>query len=391
MHLSLKALTLLFCCVLMTVQYRAQQRRRAAAASSSSSDEQQPSASGHSAFSSLFSSASNTRSPSLYQRLGVPSDATAEQIRAAHRRLAMRYHPDKLLAAHCVSASSAANYAQGSSGDSSGHDMFIAIQEAYEVLSDQYERKRYDYALMTGMTYTRLPSAQRNVRGQECKQQARETPPFPAYVRRRPAAFTSTAHSTDADSGSSSTPQRVRVSRSFSSILSSPFVHVSPSPSTASATGTGSPPYHSPASSPSSTPNSPKTTASFLSPPSAATATTTDSTSGATAGTASSAPCRSPATAFEAGCALWSLLHGLFPDAQRAVASCSRLVQVAVMRLVLIPPRLLLSVVLLVAERRKRMHEARQRMQEGETQRRQRVHDEVSVGAYQGRSATEVR
>ncbi len=58
-----------------------------------------------------------------YRVLGVLRGATPEQIKAAHRRLAKRYHPD------------------GSSGDDI---RFLAVQEAYQLLSDPARRREWD-------------------------------------------------------------------------------------------------------------------------------------------------------------------------------------------------------------------------------------------------------
>lgn len=60
-----------------------------------------------------------------YQVLGVPRDATPEQIKKAYRRLAMKYHPD------VADAPDAA-------------EKFKEIGEAYEVLHDPNKRSMYD-------------------------------------------------------------------------------------------------------------------------------------------------------------------------------------------------------------------------------------------------------
>ncbi len=60
-----------------------------------------------------------------YEDLGVPRDASQEDIRAAHRRLARQYHPD-------------VNKEPGA------EDRFKEISEAYEVLRDPEKRERYD-------------------------------------------------------------------------------------------------------------------------------------------------------------------------------------------------------------------------------------------------------
>ena len=58
-----------------------------------------------------------------YRELGVPRGATDEQVKAAHRRLAKRYHPD------------------GADGDQA---RFLAVQEAYLLLSDPIRRRDWD-------------------------------------------------------------------------------------------------------------------------------------------------------------------------------------------------------------------------------------------------------
>jgi curved DNA-binding protein len=60
-----------------------------------------------------------------YETLGVSRDATQEQIHAAYRKLARKYHPD-------INKSSDAE------------DKFKRVGEAYEVLRDPEKRKRYD-------------------------------------------------------------------------------------------------------------------------------------------------------------------------------------------------------------------------------------------------------
>jgi curved DNA-binding protein len=60
-----------------------------------------------------------------YEVLGVPRDASQEDIRAAHRRLARQYHPDV-------------------NKDPGAEDRFKEISEAYEVLRDPEKRERYD-------------------------------------------------------------------------------------------------------------------------------------------------------------------------------------------------------------------------------------------------------
>src|SRR2546426_10899277 len=60
-----------------------------------------------------------------YEALGVPRDASEEDIRSAYRRQARKYHPD-------------VNKEPGA------EDRFKEISEAYEVLRDPEKRQQYD-------------------------------------------------------------------------------------------------------------------------------------------------------------------------------------------------------------------------------------------------------
>src|SRR5713226_926256 len=60
-----------------------------------------------------------------YQLLGVPRNATPDQIRSSYRKLAKQHHPDV-----------------GEAPD--GAERFKQISEAYEILSDGERRQRYD-------------------------------------------------------------------------------------------------------------------------------------------------------------------------------------------------------------------------------------------------------
>jgi DnaJ family protein C protein 9 len=66
----------------------------------------------------------------LYTTLSVDVSATAEEIRKAYRKLALRYHPDK------QSAKSEEEK------EAAGKD-FQRVGFAYAVLSDEGKRKRY--------------------------------------------------------------------------------------------------------------------------------------------------------------------------------------------------------------------------------------------------------
>jgi molecular chaperone DnaJ len=61
-----------------------------------------------------------------YEVLGVSQTASESEIKSAYRRLAVQFHPDK------------------NPGDASAEDKFKEAAEAYSVLSDAEQRRRYD-------------------------------------------------------------------------------------------------------------------------------------------------------------------------------------------------------------------------------------------------------
>ena len=61
-----------------------------------------------------------------YKILGVEKTASAEELKKAYRKLAMKHHPDH------------------SSGNKASEEKFKKINEAYAVLSDKEKRKQYD-------------------------------------------------------------------------------------------------------------------------------------------------------------------------------------------------------------------------------------------------------
>lgn len=67
----------------------------------------------------------------LYELLGLPREASQDDIRKAHRKLVRRYHPD------------------ANPEDPQAEERFKEIQQAYEVLSDPEKRREYDEGLRT--------------------------------------------------------------------------------------------------------------------------------------------------------------------------------------------------------------------------------------------------
>lgn len=64
--------------------------------------------------------------PTYYDVLQVERDASPERVRAAYRRMAQKYHPDKL------------------PGNANAARAMAAINAAYEVLSDPHRRTEHD-------------------------------------------------------------------------------------------------------------------------------------------------------------------------------------------------------------------------------------------------------
>ena len=65
-------------------------------------------------------------SEDYYNLLGVSKSATADEIKKAYRKQALKYHPDK------------------NQGDKHAEEMFKKVSEAYEVLGDENKRRMYD-------------------------------------------------------------------------------------------------------------------------------------------------------------------------------------------------------------------------------------------------------
>jgi hypothetical protein len=65
----------------------------------------------------------------LYAVLGVPRTATPQEIKRAHRALARQWHPDV-----CK--------------EPDAENIFVKIQQAYEMLSDPTKRQKYDAGLL---------------------------------------------------------------------------------------------------------------------------------------------------------------------------------------------------------------------------------------------------
>lgn len=64
-----------------------------------------------------------------YELLNVSMDASPDDIKSSYRKLAMKWHPDR------------------NNNNPEAEEKFKEVQKAYEVLSDQYKRKEYDWSI----------------------------------------------------------------------------------------------------------------------------------------------------------------------------------------------------------------------------------------------------
>ncbi|OJJ47600.1 hypothetical protein ASPZODRAFT_15051 [Penicilliopsis zonata CBS 506.65] len=87
-----------------------------------------------------------------YAVLGVSKDATVADIKAAHRKLVLKCHPDKI---------------QDEALQNQARDEFQKVQQSYEILSDATSRQKYDMKVYLA----------------ELRSKVSATPPRPSYPR----------------------------------------------------------------------------------------------------------------------------------------------------------------------------------------------------------------
>ncbi len=75
-----------------------------------------------------------------YDILGVPKNATADEIKKAYRTLAFKYHPDR------------------NQGNAAAEEKFKQISAAYDVLGDEAKRRQYDMGSYSESAYSNTGS-----------------------------------------------------------------------------------------------------------------------------------------------------------------------------------------------------------------------------------------
>lgn len=101
-----------------------------------------------------------------YQTLGVERSATDADIRAAYKRLAMKWHPDR----HA-----------GEADKSLAEENFKSIHEAYRTLSDQRSRQMYDHSLDEQLRPAGFAAGMNDYFEEMMRQYARQSRPYDDY------------------------------------------------------------------------------------------------------------------------------------------------------------------------------------------------------------------
>ncbi|KAK7194222.1 DNAj-like protein [Novymonas esmeraldas] len=144
----------------------------------------------HASTSSAAASAS--RVVNFYQCLGVDTDATPQEVKAAYRQLALKHHPDVAAETHKAQSEM----------------LFRRVSEAYEVLSDPARRRAHDAELgiQTRRKQPQAPPSAATATGTSAAHHGKPTAKAKAPQRRRRAESTSSA---------SAAPQQSRYRRPF--------------------------------------------------------------------------------------------------------------------------------------------------------------------------------
>uniref|UniRef100_A0A915MZ87 J domain-containing protein n=1 Tax=Meloidogyne javanica TaxID=6303 RepID=A0A915MZ87_MELJA len=111
--------------------------------------------------------------PTHYETLNVPQNASTEKIKANYRELMMKYHPDK------------------NKNDPKAKEIAQKLNEAHRILTDEQERTKYDKSLPTssGSSHTTSGGSSTTSRGSSATNRGSNTTSArPSSTHGRPAA-----------------------------------------------------------------------------------------------------------------------------------------------------------------------------------------------------------
>ena len=112
--------------------------------------------------------------PDPYKALGLPHNASQSEIKTSYRKLAMKYHPDRLTR-HKASPQEQKEAA----------DKFAAVSSAYSLLSDPQKKAQYDHIFKYGGYDDDPKSQQRQSQSQKCSSEEKDSfSPFPKTKER---------------------------------------------------------------------------------------------------------------------------------------------------------------------------------------------------------------
>ena len=105
-----------------------------------------------------------------YQILGVSRLASAEEIKLAYRSLAKQFHPDL------------------NPGNAEAEERFKEISRAYDTLSDEMERKKYDFRLMYGGIGYASATKQTNTAAEDPRKEQLKREAYERHKKKKEAA-----------------------------------------------------------------------------------------------------------------------------------------------------------------------------------------------------------
>lgn len=111
-----------------------------------------------------------------YKILGVSKDAQIPEIRSAHRKLVLKCHPDKV---------------QDPALKAQKQDEFQKVQEAYEILSDENQRQKYDESAAKEARIAELRRQMQNAKVSSSSPRSASTFKYEIRTTERPSSYKS--------------------------------------------------------------------------------------------------------------------------------------------------------------------------------------------------------